>query len=53
MSYWAKEKKIKFPALGLVNYCVPAGEAYTKALEIAQEINQKVTRTSNIVYLSG
>ncbi|CAK9321579.1 unnamed protein product [Citrullus colocynthis] len=28
-------------SIGLVNYCVPAGEAYTKALEIAQEINQK------------
>uniref|UniRef100_A0A2P2J7K6 Methylglutaconyl-CoA hydratase n=2 Tax=Rhizophora mucronata TaxID=61149 RepID=A0A2P2J7K6_RHIMU len=26
---------------GLVNYCVPAGEAHLKALEIAQEINQK------------
>ncbi|XP_022965119.1 probable enoyl-CoA hydratase 2, mitochondrial isoform X2 [Cucurbita maxima] len=28
-------------SIGLVNYCVPAGEAYAKALEIAQEINQK------------
>ncbi|XP_022158480.1 probable enoyl-CoA hydratase 2, mitochondrial [Momordica charantia] len=28
-------------SIGLVNYCVPAGEAYVKALEIAQEINQK------------
>nr|GMC98518.1 probable enoyl-CoA hydratase 2, mitochondrial [Ipomoea batatas] len=27
--------------MGLVNYCVPAGEARLKALEIAQEINQK------------
>lgn len=27
---------------GLVNYCVPAGEAHPKALEIAREINQKV-----------
>lgn len=39
----------RFPVLtktifhaGLVNYCVPAGEARIKALEIAQEINQKV-----------
>lgn len=38
-----KEKKIKFNASGLVNYCVPAGEAYAKALEIAKEINQKVS----------
>lgn len=29
-------------AVGLVNYCVPAGEAHLKALEIAQHINQKV-----------
>lgn len=29
-------------AAGLVNYCVPAGQAQLKALEIAQEINQKV-----------
>ncbi|XP_022738382.1 probable enoyl-CoA hydratase 2, mitochondrial [Durio zibethinus] len=28
-------------SMGLVNYCVPAGEAYPKALEIAREINQK------------
>ncbi|TKY55489.1 Methylglutaconyl-CoA hydratase [Spatholobus suberectus] len=28
-------------SMGLVNYCVPAGEAYSKALAIAQEINQK------------
>lgn len=27
---------------GVVNYCVPAGEAYKRALELAQEINQKV-----------
>ena len=27
---------------GLVNYCVPAGEAHVKALEIARHINQKV-----------
>ncbi|KAF0933792.1 hypothetical protein E2562_019252 [Oryza meyeriana var. granulata] len=26
---------------GVVNYCVPTGEAYKKALELAQEINQK------------
>lgn len=30
------------PASGLVNYCVPAGEAHQKALEIAREINEKV-----------
>ncbi|KAJ4712670.1 Methylglutaconyl-CoA hydratase [Melia azedarach] len=28
-------------SLGLVNYCVPAGAAQSKALEIAREINQK------------
>ncbi|KAF9624271.1 hypothetical protein IFM89_009179 [Coptis chinensis] len=28
-------------AMGLVNYCVPAGGAHLKALEIAQDINQK------------
>ncbi|KAL3817989.1 hypothetical protein ACJIZ3_003894 [Penstemon smallii] len=28
-------------SMGLVNYCVPAGEAHVKALEIAREINQK------------
>lgn len=28
-------------SMGLVNYCVPAGEAYVKALKIAREINQK------------
>ncbi|KAK4486497.1 hypothetical protein RD792_009180 [Penstemon davidsonii] len=28
-------------SMGLVNYCVPAGEARVKALEIAREINQK------------
>ena len=27
---------------GLVNYCVPAGEARLKALELARDINQKV-----------
>ncbi|KAJ1280246.1 hypothetical protein BS78_04G216300 [Paspalum vaginatum] len=27
--------------MGVVNYCVPAGEAYQKALELAREINQK------------
>ncbi|AQK73207.1 hypothetical protein ZEAMMB73_Zm00001d017459 [Zea mays] len=26
---------------GVVNYCVPAGDAYQKALELAREINQK------------
>ncbi|PWA82498.1 ATP-dependent caseinolytic (Clp) protease/crotonase family protein [Artemisia annua] len=29
-------------SIGLINYCVPAGEAYSKALEVAREINQKV-----------
>jgi hypothetical protein len=33
---------------GLANYCVPAGEAYQKALDIAREITQKV-RISLIV----
>ncbi|KAF3448272.1 hypothetical protein FNV43_RR08985 [Rhamnella rubrinervis] len=28
-------------AIGLVNYCVPAGEAHLKALEIARDINEK------------
>uniref|UniRef100_A0A2N9G3F7 Enoyl-CoA hydratase n=1 Tax=Fagus sylvatica TaxID=28930 RepID=A0A2N9G3F7_FAGSY len=28
-------------SMGLVNYCVPAGEAHVKALEIARHINQK------------
>lgn len=28
-------------SVGLVNYCVPPGSAYSKALEIAREINQK------------
>ncbi|KAG0497407.1 hypothetical protein HPP92_002098 [Vanilla planifolia] len=28
-------------SMGLVNYCVPAGEAYIKALEIARDINGK------------
>ncbi|XP_057976426.1 probable enoyl-CoA hydratase 2, mitochondrial [Malania oleifera] len=28
-------------SMGLVNYCVPAGEAYMKALEIARVIKQK------------
>ncbi|KAL5208480.1 hypothetical protein ABZP36_032915 [Zizania latifolia] len=27
--------------MGVVNYCVPAGEAYKKNLELAQEINRK------------
>jgi methylglutaconyl-CoA hydratase len=29
-------------AAGLANYCVPAGEAYDKALELAREITKKV-----------
>ncbi|XP_008798799.2 probable enoyl-CoA hydratase 2, mitochondrial isoform X2 [Phoenix dactylifera] len=28
-------------SLGVVNYCVPAGKAYIKALQIARDINQK------------
>jgi enoyl-CoA hydratase/carnithine racemase len=28
---------------GVVNYCVPGGEAYQKALELAREINEKVS----------
>ncbi|XP_068651005.1 probable enoyl-CoA hydratase 2, mitochondrial [Aristolochia californica] len=28
-------------SLGLVNYCVPVGEAYSKALQVAREINEK------------
>ncbi|XP_040989875.1 probable enoyl-CoA hydratase 2, mitochondrial [Juglans microcarpa x Juglans regia] len=28
-------------SMGLVNYCVPTGEAHQKGLEIAQDINQK------------
>ncbi|KAK7330814.1 hypothetical protein VNO77_25017 [Canavalia gladiata] len=28
-------------SMGLVNYCVPTGEAYSKALSIARDINQK------------
>ncbi|XP_060674558.1 probable enoyl-CoA hydratase 2, mitochondrial isoform X2 [Ziziphus jujuba] len=28
-------------SIGLVNYCVPAGEAHLKALEIARDINDK------------
>ncbi|KAL8137486.1 hypothetical protein V2J09_003487 [Rumex salicifolius] len=32
--------KLKFIS-GLVNYCVPAGEAHQKALEMAREISQK------------
>ncbi|PNX92227.1 methylglutaconyl-CoA hydratase mitochondrial-like, partial [Trifolium pratense] len=29
-------------SMGLVNYCVAAGEAHSKALEIARDINQKL-----------
>ncbi|GAB2274208.1 hypothetical protein Dimus_008975 [Dionaea muscipula] len=28
-------------SLGLVNYCFPSGEAYSRALELARDINQK------------
>lgn len=39
---------------GLVNYCVPTGEAYQKALQLAREINQKVRLTyANISLLPG
>lgn len=38
---WIRHAKIYFFA-GLVNYCVPAGEARQKALEIARDINHKV-----------
>lgn len=39
---------------GLVNYCVPTGEAYQKALQLAREINQKVRLTyANIFLLPG
>ncbi|KDO35814.1 hypothetical protein CISIN_1g029329mg [Citrus sinensis] len=36
-------------SLGLVNYYVPAGQAQLKALEIAQEINQKVQSVFRIL----
>ncbi|XP_028079558.1 probable enoyl-CoA hydratase 2, mitochondrial isoform X4 [Camellia sinensis] len=32
-------------SMGLVNHCVPAGEAHLKALEIARNINQKLSFT--------
>lgn len=32
----------KFHATGLANYCVPPGEAYVKALEIARDVSEKV-----------
>ena len=32
----------EYSAAGLVNYCVPSGEAHKKALNIAREINEKV-----------
>ncbi|KAM1127692.1 hypothetical protein ACFX15_037031 [Malus domestica] len=28
-------------SIGLVNYCVPAGEAHLKAIEVARNINEK------------
>lgn len=34
---------ITYVHTGLVNYCVTAGEAHSKALEIARDINQKVS----------
>ncbi|KAI3918643.1 hypothetical protein MKX01_041963 [Papaver californicum] len=27
--------------MGLINYCVPSGEAHLKALEVARDINEK------------
>ncbi|QHO37320.1 uncharacterized protein DS421_4g110440 [Arachis hypogaea] len=36
-------------ALGLANYCVPAGEAYTKALEVARNINEKCRIISSLM----
>jgi hypothetical protein len=38
---------------GLANYCVPAGEAYQKALDIACEITQKVRIIINLVFFKG
>ena len=35
---------------GLANYCVPAGEAYQKALDIACEITQKVRVILNLIF---
>lgn len=35
---------------GLVNYCVPAGDAHLKALEIARDVNQKVKSFSGPFY---
>jgi hypothetical protein len=35
---------------GLANYCVPAGEAYQKALDIACEITQKVRIILNLIF---
>ncbi|XP_028071835.1 probable enoyl-CoA hydratase 2, mitochondrial [Camellia sinensis] len=34
-------------SMGLINHCVPAGEAHLKALEIARNINQKNTSCSS------
>ncbi|KAL5064254.1 hypothetical protein RYX36_025991 [Vicia faba] len=36
-----KINAIEALSMGLVNYCVAAGEAHSKALEIARDINQK------------
>lgn len=37
---------------GLVSYCLPVGEAYMKALQIAREINHKV-KNVNAMRLSN
>ncbi|CAL5056808.1 unnamed protein product [Urochloa decumbens] len=39
--------------MGLANYCVPAGEAYQKALDIAREITQKVRAILNVTSEHG
>ncbi|KAF3685993.1 hypothetical protein T459_14038 [Capsicum annuum] len=36
---------------GLVNYCVPAGEAHLKALELARDINQKLRGNRSLMKL--
>ena len=40
-------------ALGLANYCVLAGEAYTKALELARNINEKTLKNALSPYKLG
>ncbi|TQE08621.1 hypothetical protein C1H46_005797 [Malus baccata] len=36
---------ILYVTTGLVNYCVPAGEAHLKAIEVARNINEKGQKT--------